>query len=305
MQDARLTLKLFKKFLDETVIENRTYTIAGRTIRHFKDFCKQEYNTSLEKLLFLSTDKDFIQEQKDLFEKELRCGVRGGICQAWQKGIHHDVIHIDARSMYPTQCVRNLYPCGALMERPPTIGRYTEILYPIGWYKLKKGKIPCMQWTSKGNCQQYAYLKVYECGEYVKDFFLDGTFPIWKEEYDIICLQYDVFNESIKKRWYIRMNDNVVLRDYVNKLYDGKKNNTGAKRLYFKYLLNALYGKFLSRPDGISIDYIQDENDEWKRIKVESEKSTYYLPLGNTKYSLSFSCSFRYILYQSVDCYDG
>ena len=31
MQDARLTLKLFKKFLEESVIENRTYTIAGRT----------------------------------------------------------------------------------------------------------------------------------------------------------------------------------------------------------------------------------------------------------------------------------
>ena len=77
------------------------------------------------------------------------------------------------------------------------------------------------------------------------------------------------------------MNDNVVLKDYVNRLYDGKKNNKGAKRLYYKYLLNALYGKFLSRPDGISMDYIYSEIDkEWKRIKVPSVKSTYYLPLG-------------------------
>lgn len=291
MQDARLTLKLFKKFIEESVIENRTYTIAGRTIKHFKDFCKEEYGTTLEKLLFLSDDKDYIEEQKELFEQELRKGVRGGICQAYQKGIHEHVNHIDARSMYPTQCIRNLYPCGGLLKDPPS-GRYTEILYPIGWYRLKDGKVPCMQWTNKANCERYTYLHTYECGEYVKDFFLDGSFPIWKDEYDIIKQQYEVYNEMIKKRWYIRMNDNVVLKDYVNRLYDGKKNNKGAKRLYYKYLLNALYGKFLSRPDGISMDYIYSEIDrEWKRIKVPSVKSTYYLPLGKIE-SLS-SCIFK------------
>lgn len=183
MQDARLTLKLYEKFLEESVIENRTFTIAGRTMAHFKDFCKQEYYTSMNKLLFLTEDKQIIEEQKRKFEEELRVGVRGGICQAWQKGIFEHVTHIDARSMYPTQCVRNLYPCGALLDNPPEIGRYTEILYPSGWFVLKKGKIPCVQWTSKGKCEQYAFEKVYNPGDYVKDFFLDGSFPIWKEEF--------------------------------------------------------------------------------------------------------------------------
>lgn len=67
-------------------------------------------------------------------------------------------------------------------------------------------------------------------------------------------------------------------------LYEGKKNNKGAKRLYYKYLLNALYGKFLTRPDGISIDYFE-EDDGWKRVKLASEKTTYYLPLGNIENS--------------------
>ena len=76
------------------------------------------------------------------------------------------------------------------------------------------------------------------------------------------------------------MRENIVLKAYVNTLYEGKKNNKGAKRLYYKYLLNALYGKFLTRPDGITIDYFQ-EDDGWHRVKLASEKTTYYLPLGN------------------------
>lgn len=78
------------------------------------------------------------------------------------------------------------------------------------------------------------------------------------------------------------LRENVVLKSYVNMLYEGKKNNKGAKRLYYKYLLNALYGKFLTRPDGITIDYFE-EMGEWKRVKLASEKSTYYLPLGNVE----------------------
>lgn len=279
MQDARLTLEIYHKFLEENVIEYGTVTIAGRTIRHFRDFCKKEYRLSLEKLLFLTDDENKIQEMKDIFEAELRHAVRGGICQAWQKGVFEHVTHIDARSMYPTQCVKNLYPCGALLNEPPKNERYTSILYPSGWYILKENKIPCVQWSSKANCERYAYLRIYEPAEYVKDFFLDGSYAIWQDEYDIIKQQYTVINEKIDKKWYIRMRDNVVLKDYVNKLYDGKRNNTGAKRLYYKYLLNALYGKFLTRPDGMAVTYVY-ESESWQRIKIATEKQTYYLPLG-------------------------
>lgn len=76
------------------------------------------------------------------------------------------------------------------------------------------------------------------------------------------------------------MSENVVLNPYVEELYKGKQENTGSKKLYFKYLLNALYGKFLTRPDGKGINYIC-VNGEWKRVKVETLKKVYYLPLGS------------------------
>lgn len=126
LQDAVLTYELYIKFLKESVIEKNTYTIAGRTIKHFKEYCKSEYNTTFEYLMFGTEDEDEIQFMKDQFEKELRCGVRGGICQAYNKGVYEDVTHIDARSMYPTQCVRDYIPFGRLLENKPN-GKHTSI----------------------------------------------------------------------------------------------------------------------------------------------------------------------------------
>lgn len=278
MQDARLTYEIYVKFIEDSVIELKTYTIAGRTIKDFKNFIKKNYCTNFEKLMFNTDDPNEINEMKEMFENELRSGVKGGICQAFHKGVFENITHIDACSMYPTQMNKNWIPYGGLLKEKP-ISKHTEIVYPIGWYVLKKNRVPCVQWTSKSNAFRYAYKTVYECGQYVNDFYLDGSYPIWLEEYEIIKEQYDVFNEEIPKRWYIKLRENIILKQYIQMLYDGKKNNTGSKRLFYKYLLNALYGKFLTRPDGVTIDYVY-ENGQWERIKVVSEKSTYYLPLG-------------------------
>lgn len=279
LQDAILTYELYVKFLQESVIEKNTYTIAGRTIKHFKQYCKEEYLTSFEYLMFGTEDKDEIVSMKEEFERELRCGVRGGICQAFHKGVYEDVTHIDARSMYPTQCVRDFVPFGGLLKEEPN-ALHTKIVYPSGWYTLKPNCVPCVQWTNKANLERYHYINDYECGDYVNDFYLDGSYPIWQEEYNIIKKQYNVEHEEIEKTWYILLKENIILKSYVNMLYEGKKNNKGAKRLYYKYLLNALYGKFLTRPDGVTIDYFE-ESDGWHRTKLASEKSTFYLPLGN------------------------
>lgn len=178
MQDARLTYELYLKFLEDSVIETKTYTIAGRTIKDFKNFINHNYTTNFDELMFNTTDKEEIAEIKDLFETELRHGVKGGICQAFHKGVFENVTHIDACSMYPTQMDKDYIPFGTLLSEKPE-SKHTCIVYPSGWYTLKDNKVPCVQWTNKANCVRYAYKTVYECGEYVKDFFLDGSYPIW------------------------------------------------------------------------------------------------------------------------------
>lgn len=278
MKDAELTYKLFMELRRSGVIEGNKYvTIAGRTLGHFREFLKLRYNISLDKYLFMTDDNDEIEAQKDLFETMLRSSTRGGMCMAVHTGVFEHCTHIDARSMYPTQCVRDFIPGGSLLKEPPE-GPHTYILFPKGRFKLRSGKLPYFQWRKKLQCIHYAYLTMYEPGEYVRDCMLDGTYGVWEEEWKIILTNYEFEgpDEEEFEHIYIRMRENVALKQYVQDLYTGKQTNTGSKKLYFKYLLNSLYGKFLSRRNGVAIDYV-----DGKRIKVEeNDRNTYYLPLG-------------------------
>lgn len=279
VQDAILTYKLLCELIKESVIESKSVTIAGRTMEHFKAFLYDKYNLSLNEYFYRTEDVETVKGYQEQFELELRYGVRGGICQAWKPGIHEHCIHIDARSMYPTQCVKPYHPIGPILQDKPS-GPHTSIVYPSGYYTLKKRRIPCVQWQRNNDTFRYQYLNHYDAGDFVLDFALDGSYPIWSDEYELIRKNYDVREETIDKTWFIEMTENRILKEYVDELYIGKQTNTGSKKLYYKYLLNALYGKFLTRPDGVTIEYVQDY-DGWHRVKTASLKRMYYLPLGS------------------------
>ena len=278
MKDAELTYRLFMKLDEEGVIEKTKYvTIAGRTMGHFKDFIKRNYGLTFNQFAYGYYKDDECEEMALEWEAVLRDFTRGGICRAFQTGLFHDCHHIDARSMYPTQCDLPFIPHGPVLREPPKDCNYTIIHFPVGHFDLREGKISGIQFRRKSQCCQYAWDKVFEPSEYVDSMFLDGTFPIWDAEYQVMleCFQCDDLDDS--KRVYVEMAPNIVLKDYINYLYDGKQNNTGTKRNYYKILMNALYGKFLTRPDGIMIDYSNGE----RRKVAQDGKRTYYLPLGN------------------------
>ena len=278
MKDAELTYRLFMKLDEEGVIEKTKYvTIAGRTMGHFKDFIKRNYGLTFNQFAYGYYKDEECEEMALEWEAVLRDFTRGGICRAFQTGLFHDCHHIDARSMYPTQCDLPFIPHGPVLREPPKDCNYTIIHFPVGHFELKEGKISGIQFRRKSQCCQYAWDKVFEPSEYVDSMFLDGTFPIWDAEYQVMleCFQCDDLDDS--KRVYVEMTPNIVLKDYINYLYDGKQNNTGTKKHYYKILMNSLYGKFLTRPDGIMIDYSNGE----RRKVAQDGKRTYYLPLGN------------------------
>ena len=278
MKDAELTCKLWLKLDQEGVVEGTKYsTIAGRTMGHFKDFLKKNYGLTFEQFCYGTDDKDTVEECNLQWESVLRPFTRGGIVQAFKRGHFKNCHHIDARSMYPTQCVRDRIPFGPVLRQPPKDKEYTTIYYPKGHFYLREGKISGIQFRRKSQCLQYSWLHEYEPSEYVQDMYLDGTFPIWEAEYEIVkeCFECDDLDDG--KRVYVEMVENVPLKAYIRMLYKGKSENTGTKKYFHKILMNALYGKFLSRPDGVAISY---ENGE--RVKIEElDKKTYYLPLGN------------------------
>lgn len=276
MEDAKLTFELSQELIAQGVIEgHRVVTIAGRTIRHFQEYMKEEYGFRFDDYFYPLMDKEEIKDAKAEFEQWLRPSVRGALTMAVHTGLYEDCTHIDARSMYPTQCVRPLIPVGPICWTKPT-GPSFHIVFPSGFFKLKEGKIPYFQWRSKMQTARFHWLTNYEPGEYVRDCFLDGSLALWEDEWKIIQESYEHWDVQIDTEFWIRGVENIPLHDYVRYLYKGKQENTGSVRLYFKILLNSLYGKFLTRPDGTVIHYVQGQ-----RVKVkETDRRTYYLPLG-------------------------
>ena len=279
MHDAEITQKLALQLIKSEVLESTKYiTIAGRTLGHFRDYIKDNYGLTFDEFAYGTTDKDEIELMKAEIENVFRSYTRGGICRAFQTGLFRNCHHDDATSMYPSQMVLDYIPHGGLLSEPPEGKRYETIYFPIGRYVLKEDKISGIQFRSKALCFKYAYLKIYEPAEYVSDVFFDGTFPMWGAEYEIFKECFEPVGEcDDTKRMYIAMMKNVVLKSYITHLFEGKKNNTGTKRYYYKILMNSLYGKFLSRPDGVSISY---EGGERHKVQ-EVDRPTYYLPLGN------------------------
>lgn len=276
MKDAEITYKLFRELMDVGVIEGQRYvTIAGRTIGHFKNYLFDNYNSTFNDYFFYTDDKDEVDIIKNRFEKIMRPSTRGGMCMAVHTGVYEHCTHIDARSMYPTQGHKPYIPMGDILTEKPK-GKSTGFFFPRGYFRLKDGKLPYFQWRTKAQCYRYQLDKEFKPGEYVTECFLDGSYGIWSDEWEIIKKNYMIDDYDVFRQYYFRMEPNEALYHYYEEVYNGKMNNTGSKKLYYKYLLNSLYGKFLSRPDGVAIDYI-----DGRRVKVEeTDRSTYYLPLG-------------------------
>ena len=300
MEDARLTRDLFVKLDEEGVVqEDRFITIASRTMTLFKEYCNNR-GWNFDDLFYHargSTEAEREAEREEMrksFELYIRPSTRGGIVMANRVGTFRGCDHYDMNSMHPTQAHLEYTPCGGLLDEKPN-GKHTYIIAPNGWFKLKEKHVPNIQWKTKMHCNMFSWLKVYEPSEYVEDFYLNGTYWIWEDEWEIVKAQYDYYDlvdgkyvkvdisgyEEGFRHKYMRYQRNGILRRFIDHLYEGKKVSKGTKRYYYKILLNALYGKFMSRPDGVRVEY-ETTADGFKRKKVEeTDRATFYLPLGS------------------------
>lgn len=278
MMDATLTYALYRCLEDNNVIEgNRFVTIAGRTIGHFKDYLKKKYGCSFNEFCYLTKDKELVEKYNLEWESLLRQSNRGGCCMALHKGEFHHATHIDAVSHYPSRMSEPYIPFGNALYEKPVDHEYTSIVYPSGYLKLKDGKLPYIQWNSNGQCLAYHWLTDYDAGDYIKDCCLNGTHGFWADEWEIIKECYDFYDVTIDKEIYILMTENVQLKSYIKMLFEGKRNNVGTKRYYYKILMNSLYGKFLSRPDGKKVTY----RNGIRELLHEDGRAMFYLPLGS------------------------
>lgn len=276
MNDARITQHLMCKLMDEQVIEGAKYsTIAGRTMGHFKDYLKAQWGLTFNQWIFPDMDEEEIAEAKRVFELMCRPSGRGGYCYAFRKGIFEHCHHVDARSMYPSAMVSEYIPYGMILTEKPE-GPHFSVHFPTGRFRLKPEKVPYFQFRTIVQCERYAYEHPLKPGEMNDSVWLDGSYMLWDNEYQLIQDLYecDIDSDTV---YYFKAKENRALKSYVEMLYKGKMENTGTKRNYYKILLNSLYGKFLSRPDGEYVDYTGKE----RHTRVNDDRAVYYFPLGS------------------------
>lgn len=278
VKDAQLTYRLYQQLCKSEVIEPSKYvTIAGRTMGHFRDYLKAEYRISFNQFAYGTDEQEIVDACVSRNESVMRPSVRGGICRANRIGHFDGAHHLDAKSHYPSQMVKPYIPWGPILQDKPSGVRYEILIFPRGYLTLKEGKLPYLQWKRKSQCAQYAYEVLYKPGDYCNSAYLDGTYMFWGHEWDLVRDCYDFYETDEADVWFIEMAPNTILKPYIDLLFEGKENNTGTKKYFFKILLNSLYGKFLSRPDGIRMDYTDGQ-----RTKMdETDRKTYYLPLGS------------------------
>lgn len=288
MKDAEITYKLAMELKDIHGFDlTEKMTIGARSLALFDEVVKSEGDVIDVAGVKCPTPgksaKDiheyFEIKPKDIriFEKMLRRSTRGGICQAFRIGMFDKCVHIDIHSAHPSQMVKPI-PYGSMLTEKPA-GAYDTVVYPDGYFTLKTGGLRIMLFTSKANCLRYEYITENQPGILVDDFALDGSFGIWKDEYDLIVSQYDLVGTT--KEYYFKSRVDPRLSALIKTLYHGKETTEGAQRNVYKYMLNSLYGKFLTRPDGETITYNIEDGKVTRNKEKDDTRKPVALPLGS------------------------
>jgi hypothetical protein len=229
MKDAEITYKLAMALKDIHGFDlTEKMTIGARSLSLFEEVVKADGDSvNIAGAVCPTPGKPAknIQEYfeikpKDIkiFEKMLRRSTRGGICQAFQTGIFKKCVHIDIHSAHPSQMVKSI-PYGPMLAEKPD-GPYDTVVYPDGVFTLKPGGLKMMTFTSKANCLKYQYITENDPGIFVEDFALDGSYGIWKSEYDLIISQYDFVGDV--KEYYFKSRVDTRLSSLIRALYHGR-----------------------------------------------------------------------------------
>lgn len=207
-------------------------------------------------------DLDFPQCNKDMLI-EWREAYRGGRSQVNPKfanEVLYGVKRYDINSMYPYIMHDLPLPYG----KPIPIeikGLYKFEIYKLKLgFRLKKGHLPTL--LKKGSL--YTGDDTY----YIETDDIELIY-ITSIDYELLRRHYDIWYEEVVEMYGFKTSRN-MFKSYIDKWYEIKNNNKGAKKIVAKTMLNSLYGKFGSKPvgrhkipkldDGLCFEYSKEED---------------------------------------------
>lgn len=213
----------------------------------------------------------------------LRESYKGGYC--YLNPEHADEIIrngkvYDVNSLYPSV----MHDCPLPYGEPVAYsGKYkedaTHPLYVQRFacnFELKKGYLPTIQ--IKNNMSRFRptqYLTSSH-GEPVVLTLTSVDLKLFFEHYNVTDI---VWCDGFKFRASADMFKNYIDYWTAKKIEAGKQGNKGLRTLA-KLMLNNLYGKFATRPDGdVKIPYMEDDRVHYKR-EMDEDRETLYIPVA-------------------------
>lgn len=218
------------------------------------------------------------------YDADIRKSYKGGFTYCNPKFQERDVgagIVLDVNSLYPWAMYNCDFPIG---EGIFFKGKYKpDKLCPLYVqmftcnFKIKPNHIPTLQ--VKGGAYGFAQ------NEYLlDDGDKDVTLCLTCVDLKLFFDHYDVYNVDYHSGWKFRKT-NGIFKSYIDKwmsvkIEASKSGNKGMRTLA-KLMLNSLYGKFSTAPEGRSkIPYMEDGIVKYKASEPE-KRNPLYIPIGS------------------------
>lgn len=253
-------VKIVALALAELKAQGLTYmTTASCAYHNFSESFSMMYS------FFPVLDEDFLIRYREAYR-----GGRSQVNPIYENVVLHNVKRYDVNSMYPYVMHDMELPYG-IPHKINKRGTYKFELYKIHCtFSLKEGHLPTLL---KKNV-------MFGDGSYYVDCPEVETLYISNIDFELFERHYNIHTIIFEEMWGFNT-CSFIFERYINKWYKVKNENTGAKRVIAKLMLNSLYGKFGSNCKGKSkIPYLNEEGILSFNNSEEQNMRKYYLPMA-------------------------
>lgn len=246
-------------------------------------------------------------------DKYCRESYKGGISWVnpdYIRKTHGKGITVDKVSMYPSQQHSqsgNLYPYGEPVfwkaeratDRPPVSEDYPLWIGRVMIAaKIKSKHMPCIQIKHSMSFRENEWLT--EVGAKVEiegtdEYYLEPIeLTITSADWELIQECYDIDDEFCFLDAYMFHGNMGFFDKYIDKWIKIKSESSGALKALAKLMLNSLYGKFGTRPEGVSKSarleddvlklrdrtHMVEEDGEMVEKKLVEDRNSVYVPVA-------------------------
>lgn len=223
-------------------------------------------------------------------DESIRKSYKGGF--TWlnpiykEKDLKRDIIVLDSNSMHPSHMMNDYMPIGEPLyfegkyEKDPLYPLYIQRLSCS--FKLKEGKIPCIQLKHTPGYMPNEYIESSN-GKII-------TMTLTSVDLELFYMQYDVSDEKFWDGFKFKQLAG-LFSNYINywitKKIEAKKEDNKALYTITKLMLNSLYGRFgLGTKVRSKYPTIEDDKIKYK-LYPEEIRNGVYVPVASfiTAYS--------------------